>query len=116
MYVVPSSGSLSCEADMGSLNTVIVESACVIANEIGAHALFVYADAIQDYPIPSGMLDATDIILITHSESRTEPSAGGLRHPAPAAHSTHPHGTDPSSPWLWRCPRATSPRGTRSSA
>ena len=60
---------------MRSLNNVIVESACVIANEIGANALFVYADAIQDYPIPSGMLDATDIILITHSESRTEPSA-----------------------------------------
>ena len=60
---------------MRSLNTVIVEAACVIANEVGANALFVYADAIQDYPIPSGMLESTAIILITHSESRTEPSA-----------------------------------------
>ena len=44
------------EALMHPLTTVIVESACTIANTIKARALFVYADVIQDYPIPSGML------------------------------------------------------------
>ena len=63
------------EAMMRPLNTVIVESACTIANEIRAAALFVYADAIKDYPIPSGMLEQTDIILITHHGSVAEPSA-----------------------------------------
>lgn len=60
---------------MRSLNTVIVESACTIANEIRARALFVYADVIQDYPIPSGMLEGTDVILVTHASSRVDPSA-----------------------------------------
>jgi diadenylate cyclase len=63
------------ETVMRSLNTVIVESACTIANEIGARALFVYADVIKDYPIPSGMLQQTDVILVTHQDSHTEPSA-----------------------------------------
>jgi DNA integrity scanning protein DisA with diadenylate cyclase activity len=60
---------------MRSLNTVIVESACTIANDIQARALFVYADAIKGYPIPSGMLEHTDVILVTHQGSATEPSA-----------------------------------------
>ena len=60
---------------MRPLNTVIVESACTIANEIRARALFVYADVIKDYPIPSGMLASTDIILVTHQGSAVEPSA-----------------------------------------
>ena len=60
---------------MRPLNTVIVESACIIANEIHARALFVYADVIKDYPIPSGMLENTDIILVTHQGKETEPSA-----------------------------------------
>ncbi|MGQ4808390.1 Diadenylate cyclase [Candidatus Entotheonellaceae bacterium PAL068K] len=60
---------------MRPLNTVIVESACTIANEIQARALFVYADAIKDYPIPSGMLEHTDVILVTHQDSTTDPSA-----------------------------------------
>ena len=60
---------------MHPLTTVIVESACTIANTIKARALFVYADVIQDYPIPSGMLGGTDIILVTHAGSITEPSA-----------------------------------------
>jgi DNA integrity scanning protein DisA with diadenylate cyclase activity len=60
---------------MRSLNTVIVESACAIANEIQARALFVYADAIKDYPIPSGILENTDVILVTHQGSAAEPSA-----------------------------------------
>jgi len=60
---------------MHPLNTVIVESACMIANAIKARALFVYADVIQDYPIPSGMLEATDVILVTHTGRTTEPSA-----------------------------------------
>jgi diadenylate cyclase len=67
--------SCICEADMRPLNTVIVESACTIANEIHARALFVYADAIKSYPIPSGMLEHTDVILVTHQGSATEPSA-----------------------------------------
>jgi DNA integrity scanning protein DisA with diadenylate cyclase activity len=60
---------------MHPLNTVIVESACTIANAIRARALFVYADAINDYPIPSGMLEDTAIILVTQTGSPTEPSA-----------------------------------------
>jgi diadenylate cyclase len=60
---------------MHPLNTVIVESACAIANAIKARALFVYADAINDYPIPSGMLEDTAIILVTQTGSTTEPSA-----------------------------------------
>ena len=60
---------------MFPLNTVIVESACAIANAIKARALFVYTDVIQDYPIPSGMLEETDVILVTQSGSTTEPSA-----------------------------------------
>lgn len=60
---------------MRPLNTVVVESACMIANEIRASALFVYADVIKDYPIPSGMLEHTDVILVTHQSSDTEPSA-----------------------------------------
>jgi diadenylate cyclase len=60
---------------MRPLNTVIVESACTIANEIRARALFVYADVIKDYPIPSGMLDRTDVILVTHHGSAVDPSA-----------------------------------------
>jgi len=60
---------------MHPLNTVIVESACTIANAIKARALLVYADAIDDYPIPSGMLEETDVILVTQTGSTTEPSA-----------------------------------------
>jgi DNA integrity scanning protein DisA with diadenylate cyclase activity len=60
---------------MHPLTTVIVESACAIANTIKARALFIYADVLQEYPLPSGMLDSTDIILITHADSPTEPSA-----------------------------------------
>jgi len=60
---------------MHPLNAVIVESACTIANAIKARALFVYADAINDYPIPSGMLEETDVILVTQTGSTTEPSA-----------------------------------------
>ena len=60
---------------MHPLNTVIVESACSIANAIKRRALFVYADVIQDYPIPSGMLEGTDVILVTHTGRTTEPSA-----------------------------------------
>lgn len=60
---------------MHPLNTVIVESACTIANAIKARALFVYADAINDYPIPSGMLEDTAVILVTQTDSTTEPSA-----------------------------------------
>ena len=60
---------------MHPLTTVIVESACTIANTIKARALFVYADVIQDYTIPSGMLGGTDIILVTQAGSITEPSA-----------------------------------------
>jgi hypothetical protein len=60
---------------MHPLTTIIVESACTIANTIKARALFVYADVIQDYPIPSGMLGGTDIILVTQAGSVTEPSA-----------------------------------------
>jgi DNA integrity scanning protein DisA with diadenylate cyclase activity len=60
---------------MRPLNTLIVESACTIANEIRARALFVYADVIKDYPIPSGMLEDTDIILVTHQGKETAPSA-----------------------------------------
>jgi diadenylate cyclase len=60
---------------MYPLNAVIVESACMIANAIKARALFVYADAINDYPIPSGMLEETAVILVTQTGSTTEPSA-----------------------------------------
>lgn len=60
---------------MPPLNTVIVEAACTIANAICAKALFVYADVIKDYPIPSGMLEHTDVILVTHQGSTVEPSA-----------------------------------------
>lgn len=60
---------------MRPLNTVMVESACTIANEIRARALFIYADVIKDYPIPSGMLEYTDIILVTHQGGTVEPSA-----------------------------------------
>jgi len=60
---------------MHPLTTVIVESACTIANTIKARALFVYADVIQDYSIPSGMLGGTDIILVTQAGNITEPSA-----------------------------------------
>lgn len=60
---------------MRPLNTVIVESACTIANAVEARALFVYADAIKDYPIPSGMLESTEVIWVTHAGSIAEPSA-----------------------------------------
>ncbi len=60
---------------MRSLNTLILESACAIANEIQAKALLVYADVIQDYPIPSGMLEQTDVILVSQLDSPAEPSA-----------------------------------------
>ncbi len=60
---------------MHPLNTLIIESACTIANAIQARALFVYADAIPDYPIPSGMLENTDVILVTHQGSTTDASA-----------------------------------------
>ncbi len=60
---------------MRPLNTLIMESACTIANEIHARALFVYADVIKDYPIPSGALEQTDVILVTHENRPTEPSA-----------------------------------------
>jgi diadenylate cyclase len=60
---------------MHPLNTLIFEAACTIANKIRAKALLVYADVIQDYPIPSGMLDQTDVILVTHHDRATEPSA-----------------------------------------
>ncbi len=60
---------------MHRLNSLIFESACTIANEIQAKALLVYADVIKDYPIPSGMLEKTDVILVTHTERLTEPSA-----------------------------------------
>jgi len=60
---------------MHPLTTVIVESACTIANTIKARALFVDADVIQDYPLPSGMLEDTDIILVTCGGNTTEPSA-----------------------------------------
>jgi hypothetical protein len=60
---------------MRPLNTVIIESACTIANDIRARALFIYADVIKDYPIPSGMLEYTDVILVTHQGSTVEPSA-----------------------------------------
>jgi DNA integrity scanning protein DisA with diadenylate cyclase activity len=60
---------------MRPLNAVIVESACIIANETRAKALFVYADVIKDYPIPSGILEQTDVILVTHQGSTVEPSA-----------------------------------------
>jgi len=60
---------------MHPLTTVIVESACTIANTIKARALFVYADVLQDDPIPSGMLEETDIILVTHAGRTAEPSA-----------------------------------------
>jgi len=60
---------------MHPLTTVMVESACAIANTIHARALFIYADVIQDYPIPSGMLEDTGIILVTHAGSTAEPSA-----------------------------------------
>lgn len=60
---------------MRSLNTLILESACAIANEIKARALLVYADVIQDHSIPSGMLDQTDVILVSQLDSLAEPSA-----------------------------------------
>lgn len=60
---------------MRLLNKVIVESACTIANEIDAKALFVYADALHNYPIPTGSLAQTDVILVTHQEQTAEPSA-----------------------------------------
>lgn len=60
---------------MRPLNTVIVESACTIANEIQARVLLVYADVIKDYPIPSGMLEHTDIILVARQDTAIEPSA-----------------------------------------
>src|SRR5262245_62922057 len=60
---------------MHLLTTVIVESACTIANTIKARALFVYADVMQHYPTPSGMLEGTDIILVTHAGRVPEPSA-----------------------------------------
>jgi diadenylate cyclase len=60
---------------MHPLNTLIFESACTIANKLQAKALLVYADVIQDYPIPSGMLEGTDVILVTHQAHLAEPSA-----------------------------------------
>jgi DNA integrity scanning protein DisA with diadenylate cyclase activity len=60
---------------MRPLNTLILESACTIANEIQAQAMLIAGDVIQDYPIPSGMLEQTDIILITQDEQPPEPSA-----------------------------------------
>ncbi|MGE3539545.1 MAG: DNA integrity scanning protein DisA nucleotide-binding domain protein [Candidatus Tectimicrobiota bacterium] len=60
---------------MPPLNTVIVESACAIANAVQARALFIYADAVRDYPIPSGMLEGTEIIWVTHAGSTAAPSA-----------------------------------------
>lgn len=60
---------------MPPLNTVIVEAACAIANAVKARALFVYADAVKDYPLPSGMLEGTDVIWVTHVGSIATPSA-----------------------------------------
>ncbi|MCZ6875769.1 MAG: diadenylate cyclase [bacterium] len=60
---------------MRLLNKVIVESACTIANEIDAKALFVYADALHDYPIPTGGLVQTDVILVTQQDHPAQPSA-----------------------------------------
>ncbi len=67
--------SIRYESLMRPLNTLILESACAIANEIQAKALLIYADVIQDYPIPSGMLEKTDIILVTQHGRQDEPSA-----------------------------------------
>ncbi|GIX47923.1 MAG: hypothetical protein KatS3mg131_2134 [Candidatus Tectimicrobiota bacterium] len=60
---------------MRPLNAVIFESACQIANAIHAKALFVHADLIKDYPLPSGMLEQTDVVLVTQQEKMPEPSA-----------------------------------------
>jgi diadenylate cyclase len=60
---------------MRPLNTVVVESACTIANEVRARFLLVYADVVKDYPLPSGMLEQTEIILVTRQGSVIEPSA-----------------------------------------
>lgn len=60
---------------MRPLTKVIVESACTIANEIDARALFVYADALNDYPLPIDKLAPTDIILVTHQDQTPEPGA-----------------------------------------
>ena len=57
------------------LNALTLEFACTLANTIGAKALFVSADVIQEFPIPSGMLKDTDVILFTNHDSPTEPSA-----------------------------------------
>lgn len=57
---------------MRPLTKVIVESACTIANEIEAKALFVYADALNDYPLPIDSLAPTDIILVTHQDQTAQ--------------------------------------------
>jgi diadenylate cyclase len=61
---------------MRPLTKVIVESACTIANEIDARALFVYADALKDYPLPIDSLAPTDIILVTHQDQTVQPDTG----------------------------------------
>lgn len=61
---------------MRPLTKVIVESACTIANEIDARALFVYADALNDYPLPIDSLAPTDIILVTHQDQTVQPDTG----------------------------------------
>lgn len=61
---------------MRPLTKVIVESACTIANEIDARALFVYADALNDYPLPIDNLAPTDIILVTHQEQIAQTDTG----------------------------------------
>jgi DNA integrity scanning protein DisA with diadenylate cyclase activity len=59
---------------MRSLNDLIFASACTIANELCAKALFVYAEALGGYPLPDGMLKKTDIILVTHAENTVTPA------------------------------------------
>lgn len=59
---------------MGSLNDLIFESACTIANEIHAKALVVYAEALKDRHLPDGMLQKTDIILVRHADSAPAPA------------------------------------------
>ncbi len=60
---------------MPPLNALILEYACTVANAIRAKALFVSADVLQEFPLPSGMLEHTDVILFTHRDYTTEPSA-----------------------------------------
>jgi diadenylate cyclase len=60
---------------MRPLTKVIVESACTIASEIEARALFVYADALNDFPIPIDSLASTDVIFVTHQDQTDQPNA-----------------------------------------